>query len=203
MFTAITATRKQTWPSASLGAGPRAGGRGQIRTTRWPPRSIGQYKDSGAMAARRWVYFDHLCAFDYLETVYYLRRIREILPRYAALFHEAAIDSLFNERLLAAIDYQESHWNPAVRSPTGVRGMMMLPLETARRVGVSDRLDSAQNILGGAAYLSLLKQSLPARIAEPDRSWLTLAAYNIGPALLGRSFPTPLYHLHPCRRTSL
>ena len=60
----------------------------------------------------------------------------------------------------------------------------MLTLKTARRVGISDRLDPAQRILGGAAYLSLLKQSLPARIAEPDRSWLTLAAYNSGPGHL-------------------
>ena len=145
------------------------------------------------MAALRRVYLYYLGAFDYLDTVYYLRRIREILPRYAALFREAALDSLFNERLLAAIGYQESYWNPAARSPTGVRGMMMLPPETARRVGVSDRLDPAQNILGGTAYLGLLNQSLPARIAEPDRSWLTLAACNIGPALLGRWFQTRLY----------
>lgn len=62
-----------------------------------------------------------------------------------------------HERLLAAVGYQKSHWNPAARSPTGVRGMMMLTLKTARHVGVSDRLDPAQRIPGGAAYLSLLK----------------------------------------------
>ena len=141
---------------------------------------IGQYRDSGKAQALRRVYFDHLDSFDYLDTVYYLRRIRQVLPRYAELFREAAIDHVFNERLLAAISYQESHWDAAARSPTGVRGMMMLTRETARRVGVNDRLDPKQSIQGGAGYLNILKQSLPERIAEPDRSWLALAAYNIG-----------------------
>jgi membrane-bound lytic murein transglycosylase F len=47
-------------------------------------------------------------------------------------------------------------------------------------MGISDRLDARQSILGGAKYLILLKDTLPDRIAEPDRTWLALAAYNQG-----------------------
>jgi membrane-bound lytic murein transglycosylase F len=57
---------------------------------------------------------------------------------------------------------------------------MMLTSETADRMRVSDRLDARQNILAGARYLVELKETLPARIDEPDRTWLALAAYNLG-----------------------
>ena len=82
--------------------------------------------------------------------------------------------------LLAAIAYQESHWNPKAASPTGVRGMMMLTLPTAREMGVDNRLDAAQSLRGGARYLKNIKRRLPNDIYEPDRTWLALAAYNIG-----------------------
>jgi membrane-bound lytic murein transglycosylase F len=82
--------------------------------------------------------------------------------------------------LLAAIAYQESHWNPLATSATGVRGMMMLTLPTAKEMGVKDRLDALQSLRGGARYLKSLKRRLPQRIREPDLTWFALAAYNIG-----------------------
>ena len=57
---------------------------------------------------------------------------------------------------------------------------MMLTSETADRLGVSNRLDPRQNIMAGARYLEILKDTLPERIAEPDRTWLALASYNVG-----------------------
>ena len=83
-------------------------------------------------------------------------------------------------RLLAAIGYQESHWNPRARSPTGVRGIMMLTLNTAKHIGVKNRLDAEQSIMGGAKYFKIVLKRIPARIPEPDRTWFALASYNIG-----------------------
>ena len=57
---------------------------------------------------------------------------------------------------------------------------MMLTGETADRMGVANRLDARQSILGGARYLVTMKETLPSRIPEPDRTWLALAAYNQG-----------------------
>ena len=57
---------------------------------------------------------------------------------------------------------------------------MQITEETARRLGVTNLLDPGQNVLAGARYLGVLKDKLPARIQEPDRTWLALAAYNIG-----------------------
>ncbi|TMN72222.1 transglycosylase SLT domain-containing protein, partial [Pseudoalteromonas maricaloris] len=78
-------------------------------------------------------------------------------------------------RLLAALSYQESMWNPRAKSPTGVRGIMMLTRSTAKQVGVTNRLEPEQNIRGGAKYLAKLVKRIPDRIPQPDRTWLALA----------------------------
>jgi membrane-bound lytic murein transglycosylase F len=95
-------------------------------------------------------------------------------------FEEAELASGVDWRLVAALAYQESHWDAAATSPTGVRGLMMLTEETADRLQIKDRLDARASILGGARYFALLKDALPPRLPEPDRTYLALAAYNIG-----------------------
>ena len=83
-------------------------------------------------------------------------------------------------RLLAAIAYQESQWDPAATSATGVRGLMQITEDTARHLGLSNLMDPAQSVVAAARYVRDLKAKLPARIQEPDRTWLALAAFNIG-----------------------
>ncbi len=113
-----------------------------------------------------------------------LDKIERELPKLRAHFHEAQQLSGIDWRMLAAVGYQESHWNPLATSPTGVRGLMMLTEETADRLKVKNRLDARESILGGARYLALLRDTVPARITEPDRTWMALAAYNQGYAHL-------------------
>jgi membrane-bound lytic murein transglycosylase F len=107
-------------------------------------------------------------------------RIRETLPQYRPFFHAAQAQSGIEWRLLAAVAYQESQWDPVATSETGVRGLMQLTEDTARKLGVADRLDAKASALGAARYLREIKEKLPRRIAEPDRTWLALAAFNIG-----------------------
>ena len=102
------------------------------------------------------------------------------LPKYEQMFRQTAQHHGMDWALLAAVAYQESHWNPKARSPTGVRGLMMLTMDTAREMKVTNRLNAAQSLEGGAAYLVKLKSRLPQRITEPDRTLLSLAAYNVG-----------------------
>ena len=106
--------------------------------------------------------------------------VKRRLPAYRQMFERAAAATEFDWQLLAAVGYQESHWNPLAKSPTGVRGLMMLTRATAREMRVDNRLDPQQSITGGSRYLAKLKSRLPDRIVEPDRTWLTLAAYNVG-----------------------
>ena len=139
-----------------------------------------KYKQNGKLEKIGKTYYEHLSAFDYVDIRYYLKRINKKLPKYKQYFVEAAKNSALDARIIAAVSYQESHWNRKARSPTGVRGMMMLTLDTAKRVGVKNRLNAKQSIFGGAKYLKILYESFSNTIEEPDRLWFTLAAYNIG-----------------------
>ena len=108
------------------------------------------------------------------------RHVEERLPRYERHFRKAAEEIGIDWRLLAAIGYQESHWDPDAVSPTGVRGIMMLTQAAAQQLGVADRNDPEQSIRGGARYIKWKEKKIPARITGDDRLWLTLASYNVG-----------------------
>ncbi|WP_350431404.1 membrane-bound lytic murein transglycosylase MltF [Shewanella sp. H8] len=123
-------------------------------------------------------YFGHVKRFDYVDTRAFIRAIDNILPEYRSFFEQYSGE--LDWRKLAAASYQESHWNPSARSPTGVRGMMMLTQPTASYVGVDDRLDAEQSIRGGAFYLKDMMERLPDSIPEAQRIWFALASYNIG-----------------------
>ncbi len=125
-------------------------------------------------------YFDYVRRLDDADIATFLARIRERLPRYRDFFQEAEARTGVDWRYIAAVAYQESHWDPQATSFTGVRGMMMLTGDTADRLGVDNRLDPRQSILGGARYLEMLKEQLPDEISEPDRTWMATAAYNLG-----------------------
>ncbi len=125
-------------------------------------------------------YYGYNERLEPIDAAAFISEINITLPRYRALFKDAAHWSGIEWQLLAAIAYQESHWNPLATSPTNVRGMMMLTEETADRMNVTNRLDVRQSIQAGAQYLVVLKNQLPLRIAEPDRTWMALAAYNQG-----------------------
>ncbi len=118
--------------------------------------------------------------FEYQEARRFQDDIAKRLPDLREYFSQAASSQAVDWRLLAAIGYQESRWDDHAVSGDGAAGIMMLTPSTAKAVGVADRSDSAQNIAGGAAYLAQMLQMIPSRIAEPDRTWLALAAYNVG-----------------------
>ncbi len=118
--------------------------------------------------------------FDYVETRLLLRHIESRLPLYQGYFEAAAKRHDLDWRLLAAIGYQESHWDLDAVSPTGVKGIMMLTKTTAKQLELTDRTDPAQSIAGGAKYFADIKYRLPKSVEEPDRTWMALAAYNIG-----------------------
>ncbi|MBO1273082.1 membrane-bound lytic murein transglycosylase MltF [Shewanella sp. 4t3-1-2LB] len=123
-------------------------------------------------------YFGHVKRFDYVDTRAFIRAVKFRLPHFEQWFKSYAGE--LDWRKLAATSYQESHWNPRARSPTGVRGMMMLTIPTAQQLGVDDRLDPQQSIRGGAEYLATILETLPASIPDEERMWFALASYNVG-----------------------
>ena len=136
-------------------------------------------QQSGKLEQMLSEYYGHVRKYNYAGTPTYLRHIKQRMRRYQPLFERAAEANDLDWRLLAAVAYQESNWNPRAVSPTGVRGIMMLTRSTARQLGIRKRTDPAQSIDGGARYIKRLYARFP-EVAEPDRTWLTLAAYNVG-----------------------
>jgi membrane-bound lytic murein transglycosylase F len=124
--------------------------------------------------------FGHTKTFNYVGNCTFRRHVKQRLPALQPFFETAAQQYGLDWRLLAAIGYQESHWDPKAISPTGVRGIMMLTQGTAKQLKVKNRLDPKESIFGGANYFAQRLKKIPERIHEPDRAWMALAAYNIG-----------------------
>ncbi len=125
-------------------------------------------------------YYGYTKKFDYVGTRNFIRHFENRLPRYREMFENAGAEWGVDWRLLAAIGYQESHWRSQAVSPTGVRGIMMLTLDTAEYLGLDDRLDPESSIFGGARYYARQTERVADTVAEPDRTWMALAAYNVG-----------------------
>ena len=141
---------------------------------------LSEYSASGQLERLKEHFFSPTNAFSIGGSQLFISRVNKRLPEYEDLFRIIAEQYNVDWHLLAAIAYQESHWNPLATSPTGVRGLMMLTQNTAREVGVANLLDPMQSLRGGVEYYLKLKRRLPASIKEPDRTWFALASYNVG-----------------------
>ena len=140
-----------------------------------------------------WQYFTKVDCNKILESTYSnsslntfeKNKFKDLLstryPNFDEMFSQAAIENEIEKNFLAAISFQESQWDPKPKSNMGVRGMMMVTLETAALVGVEKRLNPEQNINGGAKYFSMLQQKNKIGLTEADKLSITLASYNLGP----------------------
>ena len=153
---------------------------------------FGELRSDGRLAQLVERHYSHSEANSLVDSTAFNERTTTVLPRYLDPIQTTADQFDLDWRLLAAISYQESHWNPNATSFTGVRGFMMLTSPTARAMGVSNREDAVQSLRGGARYFVRTHQKIPGRIAEPDRTWFALAAYNVG-----------LGHLEDARKLAL
>lgn len=136
--------------------------------------------ESGQIETLQEQYYKDISAMAFVDDRDFWRHVENRLPRYEALFKQAAAQTDLDWRLLAAIGYQESHWDIEAVSPTGVRGIMMLTQSAAKQLQVKDRSNPEESILGGARYVVWKMERIPERIQGKDRLWLGLAAYNIG-----------------------
>jgi membrane-bound lytic murein transglycosylase F len=140
---------------------------------------IKKIKKDGTFAKIYNKYYSNVEIFDYVDLKKYHRRLKTRLPKYKEIIKSTAEEHGFDWRLIAAMVYQESHFNPRARSFTGVRGIMQLTLDTAKDVGIENRLDPEQSISGGVKYLKSLYERYD-DAKDPDRVRITLASYNVG-----------------------
>jgi membrane-bound lytic murein transglycosylase F len=141
---------------------------------------IAAIKKDGTLAVLIDRHYGHNERLEAVDAVAFVSKARSVLPHFKRWFEEASALTGIEWQLLAALAYQESHWDPLATSYTNVRGMMMLTEETADRMNLDDRLDAHSSIIAGAKYLQLLKEALPDRMDEHERTWMALAAYNQG-----------------------
>jgi len=137
-------------------------------------------QENGKLAGIQSRYDENSNKMDRVGMFQFMKQVRNRLPALAPVFQEVAEAHGLDWRLLAAMGYQESHWDANAASQTGVRGIMMLTQRTATQLGITDRLDPEQSIEGGARYFLKMRKRIPGRIPEPDRTWMALAAYNMG-----------------------
>lgn len=134
----------------------------------------------GELAALLKRFYGPMEKFDYVDSRKFIDSFDKRFPPYKPMFKSIAKKYNMDWRLLAAISYQESHWKKNAISMTGVRGLMMLTQDTAKSVGVDNRNNAEQSVLGGARYFKSLVKKIPEHIKDPDRTWMALAAYNVG-----------------------
>ena len=137
-------------------------------------------QETGQLAEIQNRYHENGNELDRVGMFQFMKQVRNRLPALAPIFQEVAEAYDLDWRFIAAMGYQESHWDADASSRTGVRGIMMLTRRTATQLGVKDRLDPEQSIEGGARYFLQMRKRIPKRIPEPDRDWMALAAYNMG-----------------------
>ena len=143
-------------------------------------RFFDAFRQSGRLAKLELRSTGDMRSFEYAESREFQAHMTERLPRYRPWFEEASTESGIDWRLLAAVGYQESKWDPKAESADGALGVMMLTSDTAAAMGIADRTNPQQSIFAGARYLAEVRDKVPERIPEPDRTWLTLASYNVG-----------------------
>lgn len=137
-------------------------------------------KNNGLLQKLHEKHYSHVPGLNYAGAQTFLKHINSRLINLIPIFKQVANEYNLDWRFLAAVSYQESLWNPNAKSPTGVRGLMMLTRRTARQLGIENRIDPLKSTTGGATYFLHIKKRIPQRISEPDRTWMALAAYNVG-----------------------
>jgi membrane-bound lytic murein transglycosylase F len=134
---------------------------------------------NGTLARLHDRYFGHIKRINAEGIARFLDDAKTRLPQWRRYFQSAQDLTGIDWRLIAALAYQESKWDPLATSYTNVRGMMMLTEDTADYLRVQNRLDAQESIRAGARYLAELAEQIPGA-KHPDRLWLALSAYNLG-----------------------
>ncbi len=137
-------------------------------------------RESGTLQQIVNKYYGDSNAFDVSEFKTFHKRIQYHLPRYQDLIETQSKKYGFDWRLVAAVVYQESRFDPGAKSVTHVRGLMQVTRATAREMGIQDRRDPAQSVTAGIKYLKQMYDRFEEIEDTYQRMLFALASYNVG-----------------------
>lgn len=112
----------------------------------------------------------------------YISQSKGLISHYDHLFKEAAQKTGFDWRLIAALCYQESAFDPEAVSWAGARGLMQIMPGTAKEIGLaqSDMHNPRASVMAGAGYLKSLSDRFADVRDRNERIKFAMAAYNGG-----------------------
>lgn len=125
-------------------------------------------------------YYPNIDKTDPFNLKAFHRKIRTRLPKYKKIIVEESAKYGFDWKLIAAVIYQESHFNPNARSFTNVRGIMQVTTVTAQEMGIQNRLNPKQSIMAGIKYLDKMVKKFDYFDDEYEQLIYALASYNVG-----------------------
>ncbi len=143
-------------------------------------------KPAGSAFAVLFTYIATCIACDIHSKIDFARTALN-LDAYKTEIAAAASDFGVDSSLIRAVIHAESAFNPMALSNKGAQGLMQLMPGTGRDLGVTDAFDAAQNIRGGARYLSQLLKDFN------GDAHLATAAYNAGPGAVQKYRGVPPY----------
>ncbi|HKK90419.1 MAG TPA: membrane-bound lytic murein transglycosylase MltF [Desulfobacteraceae bacterium] len=141
---------------------------------------LSQAEGSGLLGKIYEKYYSAIDIFDYFDLKKFHQRIETRLPKYKATIVKESEKFDFDWRMVAAIVYQESHYDARAKSRTGVRGLMQVTRKTAQEMGIKDRLDPRQSIQAGVRYLHRMYQRFDDIENRHQRLRFAMASYNVG-----------------------
>ena len=125
-------------------------------------------------------YYASVEASDPFDLKKFHQRIETRLPKFKKTIIEESIKYGLDWKLIAAVVYQESHFNPNAKSFTNVRGLMQVTAKTAQEMGINNRLKPNQSIRAGIKYLSKMKKKFEHFEDDYEMMLFALASYNVG-----------------------
>lgn len=125
-------------------------------------------------------YYANIKESDPFDLKRFHQRVETRLPKYKKIIIEESIKYGFDWKLVAAVVYQESHFNPNARSFTNVKGLMQVTSVTAKEMGIDNRLNPLQSIQAGIKYLDKMVKKFNYIKDDYERMLFGLASYNIG-----------------------
>lgn len=124
-------------------------------------------------------YYSGVDSFDNTDINDFYTMMETRFPLYSQIIKEASSTYGFDWRLITALAYQESQFDPFAQSNSGAYGFMQITSKTAISLGLTDIFDHEQNIYAGLRHLKKL-YNYYGMASELDRILIALAAYNIG-----------------------